>query len=217
MRLLGVVVTENCPCPKSQKCKVQSSDSSWCYRETYILTPNTKEVFNQLRQAFTEVSILQHFDPECHIRIETDTLGYTIGGVLSQLTSDHLTSDQDQWHLVAYFLKKMILAETKYETHNGELLIIIEAFKIWRHYLKAYKHEVLILTNHNNLCWFMDTKSLSSKQVRWAQELFCYYFQIDYYSDKANEVADALSRYLPQSVEEGETLWAENVKILHYL
>ena len=47
------------------------------------LTPDAKRAFTQLRQAFTEAPILRHFDPECHIRIETDASGYAIGGVLS--------------------------------------------------------------------------------------------------------------------------------------
>ena len=84
-----------------------------CYGEPTFLTPDAREAFNQLRQAFTEAPILQHFDPECHIRIETDASGYAIGGVLSQLTSDHLTSDQGQWHPIAYFSRKMIPAETR--------------------------------------------------------------------------------------------------------
>ena len=58
-----------------------------------FLTPDAREAFNQLRQAFTKAPILRHFDPECHIQIETDASGYAIGGVLSQRTSDHLTSD----------------------------------------------------------------------------------------------------------------------------
>ena len=59
----------------------------------------------------------------------------------------------------------MISAKTRYKTHNAKLLAIIEAFKTWRHYLEGYKHKVLVLINHNNLWRFMDTKSLSSKQV----------------------------------------------------
>ena len=66
----------------------------------------------------------------------------------------------------------MIPVEIRYETHNSELLAIVKAFKTWRHYLKSCKPEVLVLTNHNNLRRFIDTKSLSSRQVRWAQELF---------------------------------------------
>ena len=67
-----------------------------------------------------------------------------------------------QWHLVAFFSRKMILIKTWYETHNGKLLAIIEIFKTWRHYLKDCKHEVFVLTDHNNLRCFIDTKSLSS-------------------------------------------------------
>ena len=156
---------------KSKKSKIVKSGVQTrlgAMGEPTFLTPSVKEAFNQLRQAFTEALILRHFDPKCHIRIKTYASGYTIGGVLSQLTSDHLTSDQDQgqWHPVAYFSKKMIPAETRYETHDSELLAIVEAFKTWRHYLEGCKYEVLVLTNHNNLRRFMDTKSLSSRQVR---------------------------------------------------
>ncbi len=118
---------------------------------------------------------------------------------------------------MAFFSKKMILAENRYDTHDGELLAIVEAFKTWRHYLKGCKHEVLVLTDHNNLQRFIDTKSLSSRQVWWAQELSRYHFRIDYLQNKANEAADALSRYPQRSAEEEETLRAENMKILHRL
>ena len=51
--------------------------------EPSFLTPNIRRAFTPLRQAFTEAPILQHFDSERHIRIETDTSVYAIGGVLS--------------------------------------------------------------------------------------------------------------------------------------
>ena len=63
----------------------------------------------------------------------------------------------------------------------------------------------------------MDTKSLSSRQVRRAQKLSRYYFCIDYQQGKANGAADALSRYPQQNAEEKATLQAENTKILHRL
>ncbi len=154
-----------------------------------FLTSEARKAFTKLRQAFVEAPIINHFDPERHIRIETDASGYAIGGILSQLTSD----DSGRWHPVALFSRKMIPAETRYETHNGELLAIVEAFKTWRHYLEGCKHKVLVLTDHNNLQRFMDTKSLSSRQARWAQKLSRYYFWIDYRQGKANRAADALS------------------------
>ncbi len=157
-----------------------------------FLTPEAKKAFIYLWKAFTKAPILRHFDPEYHIQIETDVSGYTIGGVLSQMTSDqhfsgHMIHEDDfprseigQWHLVAFFSQKMISTETQYKTHNQELLVIVEAFKTWRHYLEGCKYEVFVLTDHNNLHQFIDTKSLSSRQIRWAQELSQYHFQIDY-------------------------------------
>ena len=153
--------------------------------EPMFLTPGARGAFNHLRQAFIKAPILRHFDPECHIRIETDASGYAIGGVLSQLSTDWATPDESnlanksdfgQWHPVAYFSRKMIPVETRYKTHDAKLLAIVEVFKTWRHYLEGCKHEVLVPTNHNNLRRFMDTKSLSSRQVRWAQKLSRYHF-----------------------------------------
>ncbi len=54
-----------------------------------------------------------------------------------------------------FFSKKMILAKARYETHNSELLGIVEAFKMWKHYLEGCKYKVLVLINHNNLQRFM--------------------------------------------------------------
>ena len=111
----------------------------------------------------------------------------------------------------------MIPAETWYETFNGKLLDIVKAFKTWRHYLKACKHEVLVLADHNRFRFFMDTKNLSSRQVRWAQKLSCYYFCIDYWQGQANRAADALSQYLQWNAKKKATFWDKNTKILHWL
>ena len=169
---------------------------------TGYLTANAKQAFTQLRQAFTKALILQHFDPKYHIRIENDVSDYAIGRVLSRLTLNNL----GQWHPVAFYSQKMIPAKTRYKTHNGKLLAIIEAFKIWRHYLEGCKHKILMLTNHNNLYRFIDTKSLSSRQVRWAQKLFKYHFRIDYCQSKANGAANALSHFLQRNKDEEEKL-----------
>ncbi len=83
-----------------------------------FLTLKAKKAFIYLRNAFTKALILRHFDLECHIRIETNTSKYAIGGVLSQMTSDQhsssyvthkdpnsdiFKSEIGQWYLVAFF------------------------------------------------------------------------------------------------------------------
>ena len=173
-----------------------------------FVTSEVRSAFNHLQLAFTKAPILRHFDPEYHIWIKTDALGYTIGEVLSQLafgtSSNEVVTKTNlgQWHLVAFFSRKMISAEIWYKTHDGKLLVIIEAFKTWRHYLEGYMHELLVFTDLNNLWCFINTKSLSSRQVRWAQELSWYHFRIDYSQGKANAAADTLSRFSQRSQDE---------------
>lgn len=56
--------------------------------------------------------------------------------------------------------------------------------------------------NSGHQCQFnsqMDTKSLSSRQVRWAQELSRYPFRMAYCQGKANRAADVLSRFPQRS------------------
>ena len=188
-----------------------------------FLIPSAREAFNRLQLTFTKTPIPWHFDPECHIWIETDASDYAIGGVLSQVAFGTrpngvvTKTNLGQWHLVAFFSRKMIPAETLYKTHNGELLAIIKAFKIWRHYLESCKYEAFILTDHNNLCYYIDMKSLSSQQVCWAQELSWYHFQINYCQGKANAAADALSRFSQRSQNEEDKLQAKNGQIFHCL
>ena len=135
-----------------------NTSNSKAMEEPSFLTSKAREVFNRLKQVFTKALILQHFDPECHIRIATNTSGYAIGGILNQLTSNQLTSDDSislksiDWHSIVYFSRKMISAEMRYKIHDGELLAIVEVFKTWQYYLEDCKHKVLVLTDHNNLC-----------------------------------------------------------------
>ena len=116
-------------------------------RTTGYLTLKARLTFNILGKTFLKAPILQYFDLEYHIRIETNASGYAIGEVLSQLILDNLR----QCHPVAYYSKKMIPAKTCYKIYNSEFPAILKAFKTWRHYLKGCKHEILILTDHNNL------------------------------------------------------------------
>ena len=48
-----------------------------------FLTPKARAAFNRLQLVFIEAPILWHFDPECHIWIETHVSGYAISRVLS--------------------------------------------------------------------------------------------------------------------------------------
>ena len=111
-----------------------SSKSKKIVRYSDFFTLRAKLAFTKLRQVFFKAPILHHFDLERYIRIETNASGYAIGRVLSQLTSN----DSSRWYPVALISYKIILVETRYETHNGQLLAILEALKTWKHYLEGF-------------------------------------------------------------------------------
>ncbi len=48
-----------------------------------FFTADARRTFTELRQAFVKAPILNHFEPERHIRIQTDASGDAIGGILS--------------------------------------------------------------------------------------------------------------------------------------
>ena len=58
--------------------------------ESGFLSSKAKQTFTELRQAFIKARIFHYFDPDYHIRIETDVFGYAIGRVLSHLTLNNL-------------------------------------------------------------------------------------------------------------------------------
>ena len=72
--------------------------------------------------------------------------GYAISRDLSHLA----LNDLDKWHLMAYYLHKIIPAKIWYKTYNAKRLAIVEEFKIWKHYLEGCKHKLLVLIDYSN-------------------------------------------------------------------
>lgn len=140
-----------------------------------------------LRDAFTNVPVLRHYDPEKHTRIETDASDFAIAGILSQL------QDSAQWHPVAFWSRKIIPAERNYKTYDKELLAIVMVLKQWRHYCEGSLYPIEVLTDHNNLKHFINIKELNGRQARWAMKLSMFDFVISHRPGRTNP-ADAPSR-----------------------
>ena len=81
--------------------------------------------FRTLCEAFQKAPILSHHDPEKRSRMETDASQFAIAGILSQIGNVEVDPN---WHPVAFYSRKLIAAERNYETHDQELLAIVEAF-----------------------------------------------------------------------------------------
>ena len=84
---IGSLGGGDCENKTVERSPLTSKNSS---RTTGYLILETRLAFTSLRKAFTKATIFQHFDPECHIRIEINVSGYAIVKVLNQLTLDNL-------------------------------------------------------------------------------------------------------------------------------
>ena len=82
--------------------------------------------------------------------------------------------------------------EQNYPTHDLELVAVVFALKIWRHYL--YGEKCRIYTDHKSLKYLLTQKELNLRQRRWLDLFKDYDCIIDYHPGKANVVANALSR-----------------------
>src|SRR5260221_6990103 len=71
----------------------------------FAWTSATENAFQALKLAFTTVPILQHFDPEKTILVETDASDLVSAGILSQ------HDNNNRLHPIAYFSKKHTPAE----------------------------------------------------------------------------------------------------------
>ena len=127
-------------------------------------TSEIEQAQKQLVQAFTTAPVLRHFDPEEPAIVETDASDFALGGILSQKHEGRL-------YPIAFHSRKFTEAEINYDTADKELLAIVDCFKRWRRYLEGAKHQVQVISDHQNLELFQSTKVLNRRQARWAQEL----------------------------------------------
>uniref|UniRef100_A0A8K9UP97 Gypsy retrotransposon integrase-like protein 1 n=1 Tax=Oncorhynchus mykiss TaxID=8022 RepID=A0A8K9UP97_ONCMY len=145
--------------------------------------------FEHLKTLFTSAPVLAHPDPSLPFIVEVDASEAGIGAVLSQRSGTPL-----KLRPCAFFSKKLSPAERNYDVGNRELLAVVEALKVWRHWLEGAKHPFLIWTDHRNLEYIRQAKRLNPRQARWAMFFTRFVFTLSYRPGSQNVKADALSR-----------------------
>src|SRR5437667_6828615 len=92
---------------------------------------------------------------------------------------------------------------------------IIRALEEWDAELRGVP-QFLILTDHKNLEYFMTTRKLNERQVRWSQVLARYNFTLQYRPGKLGGLPDSLTRR-PQDLpsdEEDERVQYHQVQLI---
>lgn len=141
--------------------------------------------FNSLKSALISPPVLIFPNFEKTFIVTTDASNYAIGAVLSQ---GDLPNDQP----IEFASKVLNDAQKKYSTIEKELLAIVYAVNIFKHYI--YGYEFILYTDHRPLVYLFNFKNPSSRLHRWKLALSEYNFKIIYRRGTQNTVADALSR-----------------------
>jgi hypothetical protein len=121
------------------------------------------------------MDIEKPFDVYC------DASGSGLGCVLMQ-----------EGQVIGYASRQLRRHEEHYPTHDLELAAVVHALKIWRHYL--LRNICHICTDHKSLKYIFTQSELNMRQRRWLELIKDYELKIHCHPDKANVVADALSR-----------------------
>jgi hypothetical protein len=153
---------------------------------------DVRNAFLEIKSKFTEAPLLQHFDPTKPIIVLTDASDFAMAAILLQPQTSELATE-GHWKPVAFWSKKFQGPSVRWHTHDKELSAIVESFRQWRHYLEHAPSTIRVLSDHNNLKYFMTTKELSPKQARWAEELARFDFEVEYKPGLEN-AADGPSR-----------------------
>lgn len=151
----------------------------------YVWGPAQQQAFITIKEKLTTAPLLIIPNPLLPFTVNTDASDFALGAVLMQ----------DQGHglqPVAFESRKLNPAERNYPVHDREMLAIIHALRVWRHYLEG--PSILGITDHDSLKFFMSQPHLTRRQARWMEFLQQFDLGIKYQPGKTNVVADALSR-----------------------
>jgi hypothetical protein len=116
--------------------------------------------------------------------------------------------------VIAYASRALRPHEKNYPTHDLELATVVHALKLRWHYLMGNRCN--IFTDHKSLKYIFTQSDLNIRQRRWLGLIKDYDLEVHYHPDKANVVADALSRKHCNYVTlepYNENLWEEMRKL----
>lgn len=94
-----------------------------------------------------------------------------LGGVLLQDNS-----------VIAYKSRKLKNHERNYDVYDLEIVVVIHALKMWRHYLLGKKFN--LITNHINLKYIFSQPNLNARQAIWMAFLSEFEFNIKHLKEK---------------------------------
>jgi len=90
---------------------------------SFMWTEKAEEAFKKLKKLFISQSVLIMFESEKPIMLEMNASDEAIETCISQ------SDDKKRLNFIAYYSRKLTVAELNYEIHNKKLLTIVDSFK----------------------------------------------------------------------------------------
>jgi hypothetical protein len=147
----------------------------------FIWTSKCEEIFQELKYLLTHAPMLKIANPDNDFRVCTDACKEGLEGFLMQ-----------EGRVIFYASQKLNDHEINYVTHDLELVAIVHALKMWRHYLLGRRF--VLMTYHCGLRHLLDQPKLNARKARWMVLLGEFDFEIKHIKGKENRVVGALSR-----------------------
>ncbi|KAL8119480.1 hypothetical protein AgCh_016850 [Apium graveolens] len=149
--------------------------------EKFVWTEKCEGSFQELKRRLVTAPVLALPDETGNFIFYSDASLKGLGCVLMQHDN-----------VIFYASRQLKPHEQKYPVYDLKLAAIVFALKLWHHYLYGEKCD--IYTDHKSLKYIFTQKDLNMRQSRWLELIKDYDCSINYHPDKANVVANALSR-----------------------
>ena len=113
-----------------------------------------KEAFQRLKRIFLTKLTLACFNYNKEIRVETNSSGWYIKGILLQANADGLFVP------CLFYLRKLNRAECNYKIYNKEMLAIVHSLEEFNSELRGLSNFKVYL-DHKNLEYFIIMRKLT--------------------------------------------------------
>jgi hypothetical protein len=130
-----------------------------------------EESCKQLKHILTNAPVLKIANPNNDFLVCTNLCKEGLEGVLMQ-----------EGHVIFYKSIKLNEHEINYVTLDLELVFIVHALKMWRHYL--LERRFVLMTDHSGRIYLFDQPKLNVRQARWMDLLSEFDFEIKHIKGK---------------------------------
>ena len=161
----------------------------------FAWSPAAQASFDALKLALSSAPVLRTFDPGRRAVLTTDASGLAVAAILTQ------PDDEGRQHPVAYESRKLTVAERNYPAHVLELLAVVHALRVFKHYLlgsgaprpAGCGSDFDLRTDNQAITWLKTNRHLNKMYVRWLDEIEDFRFDVTHLPGARNP-ADPLTR-----------------------